>query len=89
VLFAPSVRLSKTEVFGACQVLADADRCLVRSGALREADALVDLFELLEERLAVDDLAVDGGRPAQLRSDFESPVLSSAGSKSMDSELTQ
>ncbi len=83
------MRLSKTEVFGACQVLADAARSLVRSGALREADALVDLFELLEERLAVDDLAVDGRRRPQLAADFASPVLSSAGSKSMDSELTQ
>ena len=32
VLFAPSVRLTKGEVFSACQALADADRCLVRAG---------------------------------------------------------
>ena len=31
VRFAPVVRLSKEEVFAACQALADADRCLVTS----------------------------------------------------------
>jgi hypothetical protein len=48
-----SVLLTKSEVFAACQVLADADRCLVRAGLLNEADALGDLFELLEHRMAV------------------------------------
>lgn len=52
VCFAPSVRLSKAEVFLACQALADADRVLLRAGRLDEAAALGDLFELLEERLA-------------------------------------
>ena len=89
MLFAPSVRLSKTEVFTACQVLADADRCLVRSGALREAGALVDLFELLEERLSLDDPVVGERRPAQCAADVVSPVDSSSGSNSMESELTQ
>jgi hypothetical protein len=46
------VRLSKAEVFLACQALADADRVLLRAGRLDEAAALGDLFELLEERLA-------------------------------------
>jgi hypothetical protein len=50
--FAYSVRLTKEEVFAACQALADADRHLVRAGCLAEADALGELFELFEERLA-------------------------------------
>jgi hypothetical protein len=51
----PSVVLTKSEAFAACQVLADADRCLVRAGLLGEADALCDLFELLEARMAAVD----------------------------------
>jgi hypothetical protein len=51
VRFAGAVRLTKDEVFGACQALADADRHLVRAGHHAEADALGDLFELLEGRL--------------------------------------
>jgi hypothetical protein len=50
--FASSVRLTKDEVFAACQALADADRHLARVGCTAEADALGDLFELFEERLA-------------------------------------
>jgi hypothetical protein len=76
--------LSKTEVFAACQALADADRCLNRSGALGEAEALADLFELLEERLALE-----AQLPAQSESDAASSVASSVGSNSMDSEFTQ
>ena len=49
------MRLTKGEVFFACQALADADRCLVRAGRPQEAGALVDLFELLEARMVVDD----------------------------------
>ena len=52
VRFAESVVLSKGEVFGACQALADADRLLVGNGGKSEASALGDLFELLEARLA-------------------------------------
>jgi hypothetical protein len=52
VRFAESVVLSKGEVFGACQALADADRLLLRNGGKSEASALGDLFELLEARLA-------------------------------------
>jgi hypothetical protein len=51
VRFEDSVVLSKGEVFGACQALADADRLLLKSGARSEASALGDLFELLEARL--------------------------------------
>jgi hypothetical protein len=52
VRFEDSVVLSKGEVFGACQALADADRLLLRSGGTSEASALGDLFELLEARLS-------------------------------------
>jgi len=51
VSFGSQVLLSKGEVFGACQALADADRALLRAGRTGEADALGDLFELLEQRL--------------------------------------
>jgi hypothetical protein len=46
-----TVRLTKAEAFDACQLLADADRCLVRAGYPREAAALVELFDLIESRL--------------------------------------
>jgi hypothetical protein len=49
--FAESVRLTKGEVFEACQALADADRVLLSAGRAAEAAALGDLFELFEERL--------------------------------------
>jgi hypothetical protein len=52
IRFQDSVVLSKGEVFGACQALADADRLLLKSGAKSEASALGDLFELLEARLS-------------------------------------
>jgi hypothetical protein len=52
VHFEDSVVLSKGEVFGACQALADADRLLLRRGGKSEASALGDLFELLEARLS-------------------------------------
>ena len=56
---APAVRMTKSEVFAACQVLADADRCLLRAGHPIEARALGDLFDLFEERLfAVDQSGV-------------------------------
>ena len=50
--FAARVWLTKTEVFAACQALADADRVLTRSGRHREARALGTLFELFEDRLS-------------------------------------
>ncbi len=52
VRFEDTVVLSKGEVFGACQALADADRLLLRSGGKSEASALGDLFDLLEARLS-------------------------------------
>jgi hypothetical protein len=52
VLFGHDVVLSKGEVFGACQALADADRALLQAGRTDEAGALGDLFELLEQRLS-------------------------------------
>ncbi len=88
--FTASVRLSKDEVFSACQALADADRCLVRSGRLGEADALGDLFLLLEERLVAegDPAPADPaeGDPGGPGSAGGQP---SVGSYSMDSEFTQ
>lgn len=86
------MRLTKVEVFSACQALADADRCLVRAGRTREAGALGDLFELLEARMVADEL-----RPADLhppawaepaRAD-PTGVQSPEGSYSIDSEFTQ
>ena len=79
--FTASVRLSKDEVFSACQALADADRCLVRTGRLSEADALGDLFLLLEERLMAG--GADPGEPGS------AVGQSSVGSYSMESEFTQ
>lgn len=52
IRFEDTVVLSKGEVFGACQALADANRLLLRSGGKSEASALGDLFELLEARLS-------------------------------------
>jgi hypothetical protein len=49
--FSARVHLTKGEAFDACQALADADRVLVAVGGMAEADALGDLFELLEDRL--------------------------------------
>ena len=63
VRFAPVVRLSKEEVFAACQALADADRCLVRAGHHREAHALGDLFERFESQLTGADAYALAGRP--------------------------
>ncbi len=47
----PGIYLTATEVFDACQALADADRVLVATGTTAEAGALGDLFELLEDRM--------------------------------------
>jgi hypothetical protein len=83
VRFVPVVRLTKQDVFAACQALADADRCLVRDGHHREAHALGNLFERLEAQLT----ASDAYRPAD-----SEPAPSSApcpGWYSSESELTQ
>ena len=88
--FTASVRLTKDEVFSACQALADADRCLVRTGRLGEADALGDLFLLLEERLVAEG---DPAEPDPAEPDPGGPGSAggqpSVGSYSMDSEFTQ
>jgi hypothetical protein len=81
VSFGSTVLLSKGEAFEACQALADADRALLRAGRIGEADALGDLFELLEQRLSVvrwgpQAPAPDGAPPA-------------SGRYSIDNELTQ
>ena len=55
------VQLSKAEAFDACQVLADADRCLAQAGRPSEAAALADLFELIEARLCDRAPFVDRG----------------------------
>ncbi len=63
VRFSDVVHLTKGEAFRACQVLADADRLLVRAGRLPEAEALGDLFELFEERLTVAGRTAPAGGP--------------------------
>ncbi len=81
------MRLTKGEVFSACQALADADRCLVRAGRTREAGALGDLFELLEARMVADEVA----GPSRASPSRASPVgaQSPEGSYSIESEFTQ
>lgn len=90
VSLAPVVRLSKHEVFAACQALADADRCLIRTGHCREADALGDLFERLESRLAV---ALQEQLPHEASDDPRQPrekrPQSSFGRYSSEREFTQ
>jgi hypothetical protein len=81
VSFGTTVLLTKAEVFGACQALADADRALLRVGRAPEAAALGDLFELLEQRLSVVASAAQAGVPA--------PPAAPSGSNSSDRELTQ
>ncbi len=76
--FAAGVWFTKAEVFSACQVLADADRRLIRSGSTDEARALGDLFELLEDRLSSS-----AAQPAP------SAPLSEPGSYSSAREFTQ
>ena len=51
ITFIASVALSKDEVFGVCQALADAERVLRGTGHADEAATLWDVFELLERRL--------------------------------------
>jgi hypothetical protein len=87
------VCLTRAEVFDACQVLADADHVLVATGARREAAALADLFELLEDRMTRPRC---GRSPSESTGpsgpggdDPDSPRYGCSGSYSMDSELTQ
>ena len=81
VAFGTTVLLTKAEVFGACQALADADRALLRAGGTAEAAALGDLFELLEQRLSVV--------PAAAQAPGSGAPSSVPGRYSSDSELTQ
>jgi hypothetical protein len=54
VRFAAAVVLSKREAFEACEVCADVERALLRSGRAVEAARVAALFELFEGRLIVD-----------------------------------
>jgi hypothetical protein len=51
VRFAPAVVLSKRQVFEVCEVCADAERALLRTGRKAEAARAAALFELLESLL--------------------------------------
>lgn len=51
VRFTSEVFLTKREAFEACEVCAEAERALLRSGKQIEAHRLAALFELIEERL--------------------------------------
>jgi hypothetical protein len=53
VRFAPRVMLTKREAFAICEVCADVERALLRSGRPVEAARAAALFELLESRLVV------------------------------------
>lgn len=49
--FSTAVVLTKREAFEACEVCADAERALLRTGRAAEAGRLAALFELIESRL--------------------------------------
>jgi hypothetical protein len=51
VSFSTAVVLTKREAFEACEVCADAERALLRTGRAAEAGRLAALFELIESRL--------------------------------------
>jgi len=51
VRFGSDARLTRQEVFSACQALAEAGSRLQRAGEAAEAEALHSLFVLLEGRL--------------------------------------
>lgn len=51
VSFATAVVLTKREAFEACEVCAEAERALLRTGRAFEAGRLAALFELIEARL--------------------------------------
>ena len=53
IRFSPSARLSKVEVFMACDLLASAEVLARAQGSLETAAELDALIGLLEERLAV------------------------------------
>jgi hypothetical protein len=91
-----AVRLTKVEAFDACQLLADADRCLVRAGHPIEAAALADLFELIESRLCEREPAPDttpgtdgAGGSIGLASSDQDAEDSLSGSYPREREFTQ
>ncbi len=49
--FAPTVSLLKREAFEICEVVADAERALLRSERPEEAARMAWLFDLVESRL--------------------------------------
>ena len=51
VSFASAVVFTKREAFEACEVCAEAERALLRTGRAVEAGRLAALFELIEARL--------------------------------------
>jgi hypothetical protein len=51
VRFTASVVLSKREAFEVCEICAEAERALIRTGRGAEAHRLAVLFELIEARL--------------------------------------
>jgi len=54
VRFASSIVLTKREAFEACQVCAEVERALLRTGRVVEAARAASLFEYFENRLVVD-----------------------------------
>jgi hypothetical protein len=54
VSFATAVVLTKREAFEACEVCAEAERALLRTGRAVEAGRIAALFELIEARLVAD-----------------------------------
>jgi hypothetical protein len=52
--FAATIVLTKREAFGLCEVIAAAERLLLRSGNAPEAARLAAAFELVEAKLVED-----------------------------------
>ncbi len=52
--FSTAVVLTKREAFEACEVCADAERALLRTGRASEAGRVAALFELIESRLVAE-----------------------------------
>jgi len=64
VRFSPAIVLTKVEAFEACEVCAEAERALLRSGQVREADRLAELFTFFEACLT----AQSDGEPSGSKS---------------------
>jgi hypothetical protein len=52
--FASAIVFTKREAFALCEVIAEAERLLLREGMAAEAARLASLFELVEGRLVND-----------------------------------